>query len=121
MQGGCDVWGDLDEYQRKQRSLYGLDDADDGGEEGKGEENEALVRSQLRYQEYRRRDNDSDHDGEPRPPVLRLVHRVPSYLTDDYLMAFPILDLVGKRQQPGTSSASASAMKRDQTKTCSLQ
>jgi hypothetical protein len=53
--------------------------------------------------------------------VLRLVHRVPSYLSDDYLMAFPVLDLVGKRQQPGTSSASASAMKRDQNKTCSLQ
>lgn len=120
LQGECDVWGDLDEYQRKQKSLYGLGDADDG-EDGEREVNEAPVRVQLRYQEY----HHDDHDGEPRPPVLRLVHRVPSYLTDDYLMAFPILDLIGKWQQPGTSSAGASAMKRDQnkntTKTCSLQ
>ncbi|ELR19773.1 uncharacterized protein ACA1_201410 [Acanthamoeba castellanii str. Neff] len=78
LQGDYDVWGDLNEYQRKQKSLYGLGEADDG-EDGEREENEAP--------EYHHRHHD-DHDGEPRPPVLRLVHHVPSYPTDDYLMTF---------------------------------
>lgn len=102
LQGECDVWGDLDEYQHKQKSLYGLGEADDG-EDGEREENEAPVLGQLRYQEYHHRHHD-DHDGEPRPPVLRLVHR--GAVVSDRRLPHDIPHSRPHRQ-PGTSSAGA--------------